>query len=52
MLNVHMEFPLGIWLYKKYLCGKIEKSVYENICFRNAAELFGIKMCIHEVSDT
>lgn len=43
MVNIEMEFPLGKWLDEKYNSGKISKDVYENICNRTAAELFGLQ---------
>ena len=42
MVNTEMEFPLGKWLDEKYNSGKIAKDVYENICRRNALELFNL----------
>ena len=40
MVNNEMEFPLGKWLDKKYKEGLLDKVTYENICSKNAVELF------------
>lgn len=43
MVNKDMEFPLGKWLDEKYAEGRIDQETYENICWKNAADILGIQ---------
>ena len=39
MVNVEMKFPLGEYLDKQLAAGKLDKEVYEKICWKNAEKL-------------
>lgn len=41
MTNTEMVFPLGGWLDQKLAEGKLDETVYEKICVKNAEKIFG-----------
>ncbi len=42
MVNKDMVFPLGKWLDEQYAAGRLDQETYENICWKNAADILGI----------
>lgn len=42
MCSVEMVFPLGKWLDDKLEEGKIDETVYDKICVKNAQRIFGV----------
>lgn len=43
MMNTQMLLPLGEWMDKLYEKGRLSREAYENICWKNAGRVFGIK---------
>lgn len=44
MVNVEMNFSLGVWLDQKYDEGKLSGETYRRICYENAERIFGLSL--------